>query len=694
MVRTKWSQKELKDIWAKGIKCFPDPKPGVRYGVSDDFLPVCINNHDARERFSKEESFSEIQSLFVHAKSHKHRFSGDLLWGGTGSGKSQTAVGLGLEYAFLYPGSRGLVGGRVYGDLKANVIDLYKQLLTIKSPWDHPAVKSYPSMTSSHNKTLIIEPYPGALWSEIEFFQMDDWERVRGRNRDWMHLEEISQFLDSSIIDEAPRRLRSMRLPVSHLICTTNPPESTSHFIYPKWHVNQYLETWGDKLKTQIGSKCTCQFCQACLDADLGEFSFDDQGFCINPKCDFKKATGGIPAKRDAYKIRDSRGVWHDSVCPGNEHYWRLIFSDASSNPHRRSDYLQTIIGSSDAKVGELYAKGKPMELNANNSYSSFSQLNINTDNVEFDPSKDLHFSFDFNKRPACSCVLQETLDVNGEIARIDCIDEVILFDIREILEKFGPNMTKNEFIRNRGAGPEHSAEYFMKKFPNFKQTVYLWGDPTATVKNTSPLEKTKFQIVHDILYDAGYKVKMMVDQDSDRSIPLLDRINNANWLFKDYYNKLTCFINQKCEYTITSIRDIKFDKSGQFLDKKLIDEYARRTTKVIYPEDIYKAVQFVSHPGDALTYYLYQRLPVIKKIDHAFFSIPGETSFKLQGNKIVETKSQAANEKKQQNEENPSLYIEEKEPIQTFMEQLEGMGASFDEAEHFDDSNFSSYFG
>lgn len=834
MGRTKWTPKEIRDIWAKGIKCWPNPGQDVRYGASDDFLPVLINNWDVRERFCEPEAYENIQSEFIHGGIPSHRFVGDLLWGGTGchgldtpilmydksirvvqdikvgdqimgpdygprnvislkrgrgqlykvtpenekpficdskhilslraewdlkprnisittfvkcplwtkwilklyktfpngkrelldfkieelergdyfgfeidgdqlylldtlivshnSGKTSHSVGLGMEYTFLYPGTKGLVGGAVYGDLRANVISQWQSLLSIRAPFDHPCVKCSPSLTSAHCKELKIEPYPGAIWSEIEFFQVLDWERVRGRNKDWMHLEEISQFLDSSIIDEAPRRLRGTILPVSHLFCTTNPPESTSHWIYPKWNVNQYLTSWEGKPKTPIGNPCTCQFCQKCLNAkpSLGEWPWDENHTCTNPDCAFIKVTGKR-ARRDFYKIKDKHGVDHDLVCPGNQYYWRLMFSDAASNAHIRADYLQTIVGSSDSNVAALYARGTPMELNSNNAYNSFSLLNINTIDVEFDPSKDLHLCLDFNKRPACSCVVQETLDSRGEIVRIDCIDEIILFDIREILEKFGPNMTKEEFKRNRGAGPEHTAEYLMKKFPDFRKTVYLWGDPTATTKNTSPLEKTKFQIIHDILDKAGYKVKMMVDQSNERSIPLLDRLNNANWLFKDNTNHITCYINKKCEYTVTSIRDIKLDKSGQRLDKANIDEYARRTTKVIYPEDVYKSVQFVSHPGDGLTYYLYQRLPIIKKIDrNLFFSVPGETSYKLQNNNLVETKYKSEEEKKK---DNPILYIAEDENNPSFLDQLQGMGASFDDENQLDENFFRGFY-
>lgn len=681
MPKTRWTVKELKEIWARGIKCWPPPGEGIRYGASDHFLPLLVNNWSVRQKFSNKEAFEAMGMDYIHSAMPEHRFVGDLLFGGTGGGKTSHAVGIGMEYTFMFPGCKGLVGGRVYGDLKENVISQYQALLSIKAPWDHPAVKSHPSMTSSHNKKLIIEPYPGAMWSEIEFFQMDDWERVRGRNRDWMHLEEISQFQDDSVIDEAPRRLRGTILPVSHLICTTNPPESTSHWTYPKWNVNQYLASW-DGPRTPIGNPCKCQFCQSCLNHKpcLGEFPYDEFGVCTNPECAFIKISNGQRGTRDYYSIKDSKGIDHRIVCPGNQNYWRLFFSDASDNNHIRADYLQTIIGSSDSRVAALYAKGTPMELNSNNAYRKFSQANINHESTPLDPEKEMHWSFDFNTRPQCSVICQETYDIKGELDRVDQIGEIILFDIKEVVEQDEKSL---------GAGPEHVAAAFMEKYPEFKQIIHLWGDPTAVNKSTSPLEATKFQIIHDILVKKGYKVVMEVKKQKGviRLIPLADRVNNANYLFRDDEGKIKFFINKECEYTITSLRDVKIDKSGEKLDKRLIDEYARRTTKVIYPEDVYKRIQLVSHPGDAITYYLFQRFPLIKNnIKNTFFVVPGETSFKLDGNKMTETKSLI---KEQEKEESSKLILE---PEPTFMEVFERLG--FNDNSEDDSSFFLSHFG
>lgn len=690
MSRQKWTPKEAAEIWKRGIKCFPDPKNGARYGISDNFLPVAINNWDIRERFQTPESFSITQSEFVHAKPHGHRFTGDLLFGGTGGGKTTVAVGLGMEYAFMFPGSRGLVGGRVYGDLRENVIDQYKQLLTIKSPWDHPAVKSHPSTTSSHNKKLIIEPYPGANWSEIEFFQLDDWERVRGRNRDWFHAEEISQFLESEIIDEAPRRLRSMTLPVSHLICTTNPPPSTSHWTYPKWNINQYLETYLGA-KTGIGTPCKCHLCQPCLDEELGEFPYGEDHYCTNPRCAHIKVTGKR-SKRDFYNVRDSSGVLHETFCPGNEYYWRIMFSNAASNPHKRADYLQTIVGSSDSRVADLHAKGKPIELNANNVYASFSYLNILDKNETLDITKDIHWGFDFNTRPQCSALCQEHYLDNGELDFVHQFDEVILFDIREVLE----DTTGKD--RDRGAGPEHVAAAFIDRYGwllehKYTGTIHLWGDPTAVNKTTSPLEKTKYQIIHDSLVEAGFKVKMEVRKVKGqvRHIPIIDRTNNANWIFKDSKGNIRFKVNPKCEYTITSIRDLKLAEDGVNPDKKNIDEYARRTTRVIYPEDIYKKVLFVSHPSDALTYYLYQKFPLIKFVDQTFLAIPGEGGAKLDGDKVVPIKPEPAAKDRISN---LSDLFSEANRQETLFETLSG-GLSPDEYQDsiLDINNFGSYF-
>lgn len=551
----------------------------------------------------------------------------------TGSGKTCHSVALGMEYTFGYPGAKGLIGGKVYKDLYQNVIVQYRDLLTINEYWDHPAVKAHPSV-DGHNKILTIEPYPGAKWSEIEFFQFAEWERVRGRNRDWIHFEEISQLDDESIIDELPRRLRGLLLPVSPVICTTNPPISTTHWIYPKWNVYQHKKGY-DGEKTAIGKPCTCQYCQVCINKKLGTFEYDENHLCTNPNCP-EIARKGSPKKREFYEIQGVK-----TYCPGNQHFWRVIFSSAVDNAHVRDDYIQSQ-SNSDSRVNSLFVEGEPMELNASTIYDSFSYLNVKDESkVTYDPTKDIFWTFDFNNRPQCSAICQENYKEDGKLDYVLQIDEIILYDIKDCVE------VANEFGEfERGAGPEHVAATFMERYPvdQVKGTVFLHGDPTAVNKTSGPLEKTKYQIIYNLLTDAGYKVIMTVkkEEGKKRHIPIIDRVNNAKWLFRDNKGTIHFYISSKCKYTIESIKNLKWDKSGEKPDKRLIDEYARRSTEIILPQDVYKVIKLVSHPADALTYYLYQKFPLIKDQDNqVFLTIPGEVTYTLNGDKVTERESE-----------------------------------------------------
>lgn len=642
--RKYWTPEEEAEIWRQGIKVFPDAKPGEKYGYSDKFKPAAINNYAVREKY---------RDLPVFSRTHDHRLEILLLWGGTGSGKSSHAVALGLEYTFGFPGSQGLVGGNVYKDLYQNVITMYRDRLTIREPWDHPSVRKHPS-EDGHNKILTIEPYPGAPYSSIEFFQFKDWIRVRGRNRDWIHFEEISQLADVSIIDELPRRCRSLLMPTSHIICTTNPPESTSHWIYPKWNISQHMKSYEGE-KTPIGKPCTCHLCQDCLNNKKGEFKFDKNGFCTNKDC----VTKTRKAKRDSkgniiqlgppteleYYYMKHKGQNIKCFCPGGQYFWRVLFSSAVDNPHVRADYMQSQ-SNSDSKINQLYVQGEPMDLNSNSAFASFSNLNIREEEKEVDYDKDIMWGFDFNNRPQCSAICQETYKEDGELDYIDQLDEIILFDIKEVYNRI------NEYgERERGASPEHIAATFMKRYPNFKKNIYMYGDPSAVNKTSGPLEVTKFQIIYNILSKAGYNVEMMVKKTKEkRQIPIPDRVNNANWLFKDYEGRIRFYINKKCEYTITSLKDLKIGPDGLNFLKKNIDEYARRTTEVIFPEDVYKYVRLISHPADAVTYYLYQKFPLISGTKTLMFlNVPGESTTIFEDGKIISERSEVRSQKYQE---------------------------------------------
>ena len=396
---------------------------------------------------------------------------------------------------------------------------------------------------------------------------------------------------------------------------------------------------------TPIGQPCNCQYCQDCLNQGLGNFEFDDTGFCPNPECPtrYRKATkdneGNViklgPSTEKEYYFMKHKGETIKCSCPGGQYFWRVLFSSAVDNPHIRADFIQSQ-SNSDARVNSLYVRGEPIDLNANNVFSSFSQLNVRDFNKPVDYEKDLFWSFDFNNRPQCSVVCQEVYKLSGELDYVDQLDEIILFDIREVLCTLGET--------ERGASPEHVADEFMKRYPDFKKTIWMYGDPTAVNKSNGPLEKTKYQIIYDMLTKRGYNVKMTVKKrmhkdDPNRMIPIIDRVNNANWLFRNNTETIRFYINKKCEYTIMSLKDLKWDKSGAKPDKGNIDEYARRSMDIIL--DPYKRVLFVSHPADALTYYLFQKFPLIKTNEKALFlQIPGESTIFFKEGKLVEQES------------------------------------------------------
>lgn len=558
---------------------------------------------------------------------------------------SALGVALNIFFLFNFPGCETLFGAKTYGDAEEILIKYYKRIFTIREPWDSPFVEHVPN---SQDKDLVLEiPYVGTdsfgretvmyKHSVSHGFHFSDWERLRGKEYSYAHMEELSQLKEEITLDEISRSLRSSASPIRMLYAATNPPQSRSHFMYDKWHelVEHMPNHVGDR-PTPI--TCKCHFCDVCINDkdEPEEWLYDDEGVCTNPNCKFLILCVALGNKPQRYKKPSyTLHVGHSSIrnkqihCPGDQPFWRVIHTATSDNHHLPSDFVQGIKASQDEANFAMFTQGQIIDLGSVKAFPSFS-FDSNTINNELgtDPTKDIHWTHDHNVRPRCSVVIQE-YPTEDEDVDIRVIESPTLFDTEEAVLKpeglelasINPALAKDpkfiEKYRIRGVGPEHMAQYFINKYQDWnlasikageQKTVYIHGDHTGWNSKMSPFSKNEFQIYADMLSDAGFKVIVACKKEVGKAIQIgvSDRIVLTNWMLRDDKGRVRIKINKSAKYLLKSLEDTERKTNGKEDVDKSCDELARTSTNT-------KKIHLVTHPAEALGYYLCRRFNMVK---------------------------------------------------------------------------------
>lgn len=587
----------------KPFEVLPNREPEIPYGPSPQFEPAFILDPIYRIRHGL----------------HKHTEDRLLLHGGVGGGKTAHVVAIVLSAMLAYPGLQCVIGSLHYTDVRDIIIPAIQELFTVNSRWDHPLIAKVPN-----DQTKYLQLING---SSIQFLGFEDEDKVRGRNIGLFVIEEISRIVKEGIIDESAGRLRTIHSPIRQLIATSNPTDLT-HFMYRTWNMHQFRTDYkGEKLP--IGEPCNCQFCPKCLDFNLGEFEYDEYGYCSNPKCivktgaagKLKPSPNGLTFRRPVYRLTGG----HEDFCPGNQEYWRVLFSDATGNFHTQAGFTQGLKRDMDSRTFDQLAKGKVIDFGIGNMYDSYTEGgNLLHVNVPYDPTRDLHWSFDFNKRPQCSVVAQERYyfdDRGNKDVEINFIKEIVLFDTVE-------RLVDDDGDRIRGVGPEHAVQKFAELFPpeTVPGTVYLWGEHNGHNRPSSPNQKTNWQVIVDMMKELGYKVKLMVKKvkpGGARHIPIVDRVVNSNFFLRDPYGKHRIKINKDLPYLQLSFKDLKWKiEDGKSVIDDQPDKNAAKAKDTSKP-------RLVSHITDAATYYIVQRFNLTKTDgDHWLLILPGEGGY------------------------------------------------------------------
>jgi hypothetical protein len=479
----------------------------------------------------------------------------------------------------------------------------------------------------------------------MKLFHFSDWERLRGKEYVYAHVEELSQLKEEITLDEISRSLRSSMSPFRMLYAATNPAKR-SHFMYDKWpelykHMPNFTGTPPDPVK------CKCHLCTMCLNKDM-EFEYDEFGVCTNPNCaflDFCLENGNDPIRftSPSYTIdfghKDSRNK--PLRCKGNQPYWRMIHCTTEENYHLPTTMVQDLKDSQDEANFKMFTLGEIIDLGVAKAFPAFSfDYNVNTGKPFIaDPTKDIFWTHDHNNRPRCAVVIQEHTEssISTEKDDVDvevrCIKDYALFDTEEeLLDESGK--------RIRGVGPEHVAQAFIRDFSDWnkesielknQRTVYIHGDHTALNMKMGPFAPNEFQIMHDLLVEAGFLVEIAVRKETSKGIQIgvADRLAVTNWMLRDDKGRARVVINKDCKYLIRSLEDTERKPLDKEPIDKSCDELARRATNL-------SKIHLVTHPAEALGYYLVRRFNLLKIDDgFKFVYVPGEKlmNFDKKGN-------------------------------------------------------------
>jgi hypothetical protein len=160
--------------------------------------------------------------------------------------------------------------------------------------------------------------------------------------------------------------------------------------------------------------------------------------------------------------------------------------------------------------------------------YENFSIANI--DEVEIDPSKDLHIGMDFNVNPMSACVGQ----IDGE--RLALSDEITITN----------------------GNTEIMCQEIKRRYPNHRITVY--PDPSGKARKTSaPVGVTDFSIIQS--YGFGLV--------APKAAPLVvDRVNAVNAMLCSADDKRRIIVGSHCRTIIAGMQSQQFKEGTRIPDK------------------------------------------------------------------------------------------------------------------------------
>jgi len=346
--------------------------------------------------------------------------------------------------------------------------------------------------------------------------------------------------------------------------------------------------------------------CQECLIHNRGEYYYEDENeeLCVKP--------GSKCPNCNELKQND---------CPGNQVYYRVIKTASSDNPHIPQDYVRTMQKSMDKRSAQIFVEGRTdVEMRESYVYRAFNEgNNIYEEHRELDYTKPIYWGMDFNYDPQCSVICQE-IEEDGEF-HVGVLDEIILWN----------------------SLPEHAAQEFVRRYERFKEfnnRVLIYGDPAGLYGTGDGLVPSFYDKIRKVLLEAGFNVVVMMKkppkEDKDNpfrervKIPVSERIAAVNAMLCNAEDppKVRLKINPDCANLIRSLAELQYTEDGKHIDK-MVDKRAGRSSNK-------EAAHLMTHPSDALGYYIYKRFPQLKgKEGVAFFQFPGQSTIDFRKGKV-----------------------------------------------------------
>lgn len=548
---------------------------------------------------------------------HYHPTDVVLFVGGARSGKTLSSMRRVISYLNRFPGAVAIIGADNYKQLQRTAMVEWQEVFSHKSPWDHINFKNgIITRKPTYSDQRVV--YRNSSVAHFLHFKQE--EKLKGLKASIIGFEEADMLPHEGAFEELLARLSNPIGAVRQLILTTNPVKARKGWIKHKFKLWQNDPDYKGKIEP-IVPPCKCQFCPKCIAKDRGEWlyvdpvtrepSFARGSECSNPDCPIWEMTS-----KSGQPFRFKK----DNDCPGEQVYFRVIETSSDDNPHKPSDYESSASAGMSKKTAAAMIGGKITEDHEGEVYQALHKGNIVFNEVELDYSKDLIWSLDFNYDPQCSIVAQETETESS--FTVNVIDEINLWD----------------------ALPEHAAKEFCARYHGFKtsgKVVKIYSDPAGLWGGGNDLKPTFYKTIFDYLASptnelgeideengTPFKVKKMMKVDPKPyrdptrvkvKVKVSDKVDSLNAMMMNERGETRLFINYSCQYLISSLEGTKWDGTGQNIDKN-IDKVAARKREAIMP---------MTHPSDALGYYIATRFPLIRnKRGLSIVHTPGESSF------------------------------------------------------------------
>ena len=233
-----------------------------------------------------------------------------------------------------------------------------------------------------------------------------------------------------------------------------------------------------------------------------------------------------------------------------------VISSTYHNQKNLTSGYIQNILDNNTEERGKALIFACPFATLGGEFYSSFNRLK-HVQNLQYDPSKPLHVSFDQNSVPYNSCSIWQ-FEQKESIWYAKCIDEITLENPRNSTEEV--------------------CEEFMLRYANHKAGLYYYGDASGRSRSTMNKEfKHHYEVVE-------WKLRKYLVSGSDRTAiknPLvLKRRDFINRIFEEKL-PIRILIDEGCRKLIADFMYVKQAIDGTkdkhiVTDKETGDRYQK----------------------------------------------------------------------------------------------------------------------